>query len=360
MSRPVQEAITSFLELWDREGEPWGEALGHVEEARRLFASLIGARPGEVAVTPGATYGFNALVSMLRLGGNAVAGPANFPTTYYTLHALRRRGVLREVRIVKPQGEVPSLEDWERAIDDETSLVVADHVSWITGYMEDLKALAEVAHRHGAVLVTDAFHSVGVVPVDVKRLSVDGLVVGSYKWLMGPHGAGFAYASPSILDGAEPLLSGWMAIRDGVLDRYARGERLFERPLDIHGLAPAGDARVMEWGTWPILALEGLLASLKHMIMGLDAPGRYESHTRVLVERLMDGLEELGYTLITPRASKAGIVTFRHRDPYQAANMLAGRGIIVSPRPGRIRVSPHFYNTREEIEALLDALGRRW
>ena len=357
LSRPVLEAIEGFARLWAERGEPWDEALEHIVEARRLFADLVGARLEEVAAVPGVTYGYNALLASLPLDGKgkAVAGPYNFPTTYYSLHGLRRRGLLREVVILDSPEPGPSLEEWERAIDDDTVLVVADMVSWVTGKLEDLRALAEIAHSHGAILVTDAFHAVGVIPVDVRRLGVDALLCGSYKWLMGPHGAGFVYVSRDLLDRLDPMLSGWMAVEDGVIDRMLRGEPLFQRPFRVDELRPARDAKVLEWGTWPAIAFEGALAALK-LISRYDAPGRYEGHTRRLVERIMDGVEELGYELITPRDEKAAIVSFRVGEPYELAKALYAHRIVVSPRPGRIRVSPHFYNTMDEVEEFLEAL----
>jgi len=358
LSRPVVEAVEGFLRLWEERGEPWDEALSHIVEARRLFAEMVGASLGEVAAVPGVTYGYNALLASLPLrGGKAVASPYNFPTTYYSLHGLRRRGLLGEVVILDSPEPGPSVENWEKAVDDDTVLVVADAVSWVTGFEEDLREIARIAHEHGAILVSDAFQLVGVKPVDVKRLGVDALLAGSYKWLMGPHGAGFVYASKELLETLDPMLSGWMAVEDSVVERMLRGERLFERPFPIEDLKPARDARVLEWGTWPAVAFEGALAALK-LLRDYDAPGRYEGHTGRLVERLITGLQELGYEVVTPLERRAGIVVFRHRDPYGLAERLAGEGFVVSPRPGRIRVSPHFYNTLEEVELFLDAVKR--
>ncbi|WP_243676372.1 aminotransferase class V-fold PLP-dependent enzyme [Vulcanisaeta distributa] len=93
------------------------------------------------------------------------------------------------------------LEEYEKLIDDNTAVVFVDYVSWITGgYRERIREIAEIAHARGAVLISDAFHAVGVLPIDVTRDGVDVLITGSYKWLLGPHGAGFVYVSDELLN----------------------------------------------------------------------------------------------------------------------------------------------------------------
>lgn len=359
LSRDVVEAIEGFLSLWSREGEPWDEALDHIVEARRMFGELVGAPVDSIAAVPSVTYGINSLLSSIKIpkGSNAVASPLNFPTGIVSLQAMRARGILSEVRLARPSGGRVPVEEYERLVDDRTAVVLVDHVSWITGYSEKLRDVAEIAHSRGALLISDAFHSVGVVPVDVRREGVDALLCGSYKWLMGPHGAGFVYISKDLIERLEPSYSGWMGVEDSVLERKARRERLFERPFNIESFKPARDAKILEWGTWPVISFEGVLASMK-LLKRFEAPQRFESHTSRLVERLFNGIEELGLRLRTPRDSHAAIVTFEHRDPYGLAEKLSRERIIVSPRPGIIRVSPHFYNTIEEVEIFLEKLGK--
>ncbi len=357
LTKDVIDSIESFLRIWNDEGEPWDEVLEHIVESRRLFGSLIGGKLNEIAAVPGVSFGLNALLSSLKLdkGTNAVASSLNFPTGFYTLHALRSRGVLSEVRIAEHSDGYVSLDTYERLIDDKTSIVLVDYVSWITGYRERIREIASIAHEHGAIVIVDSFHATGVVPIDVKADDIDALVCGMYKWLMGPHGAGFVYVREELIDDLEPMLSGWMAIEDSVIKRMLRGERLFERPFNIYEFKPARDATMLEWGTWPAIAFEGALAALKFAIR-FDMPNRYGSHTSKIVRRLMDLLESKGYKLVTPRSSYAAIVSFRHERPYELASHLKSRGIIVSPRPGIIRVSPHFYNTFEEIEKFVDSV----
>lgn len=359
LPRDVIAAINRFIDLWSREGEPWDDALEHIVEARREFGELIGAGVDNVAATPGVTYGLNAILSSIKIkqGSNAVTSPLNFPTGVISLQAMRSRGVLKEVRLTRPRDGYVDIEEYERLIDDRTSIVLVDHVSWITGYRERVREISEIAHKRGAVVIVDAFHSAGVLEIDVKREGIDALLCGSYKWLMGPHGAGFAYISSELLQNLEPMFSGWMGIDDSVIKRKARGEKLFERPFSLEGFYPARDATILEWGTWPVIAFEGALASMR-LLKRFEAIYRYNTHTSRLVERLMDGIEDLGLRLRTPRDRHAAIVTFEHKDPYDLAEKLRSRGIVVSPRPGIIRVSPHLYNTADEIEAFLENLKR--
>ena len=231
----VYERVKWFLDLWREEGEPWREVLEDIVNARREFASLVGAHEDCVAVVPGVTYGLNAVFASLKIkpGSNIVVSPFNFPTSFHTLHAMRRRGLISEVRVVKEYNGSTKLDDYEKLVDDNTVAVVVDYVGWLSGYREDLRAVSEIAHNHGAILVSDAFHAVGVVDVDVEELGVDVLLTGGYKWLMGLHGAGFVYVEKNLLQELEPMFAGWMAIEDSVVERMLRRERLFERPFDI-------------------------------------------------------------------------------------------------------------------------------
>jgi len=360
LSIDVSKAVNAFLEVWSKEGEPWDVALEHIVEARALFADLIGANTDEVAAVPNVTSGLNAILSSLPFGegANAVASPLNFPTGIYTLHALRQRGFLKEVRLARQNaGSIP-LSDYERLIDDRTRVVLVDYVSWLTGFREHVRELAQLAHAHGAYLIVDSFHIVGVMPIDVTKDGIDALVCGAYKWLLGLHGAAFVYVNKALLHEMRPMLAGWHAISDSVIERMQTGMRLFEKPFDIGEFKPAKDAKVLEWGTWPAIAFEGTLAALR-MLRSLEAPRRFEGHTSLLAERLIEGLEREGLRVLTPRERRASIVSFEFDNSYALAEALKRSGIIISARPKLVRVSPHFYNTVEEIDAFLLALKEK-
>jgi len=350
-------AVRGFAERWFLEGEPWDYGLEAVIECKRLFSTLVNASPDEVAAFPGVTYALAILMSSLKLrrDSNIVVSSLNFPTSILLARSMARRGYVREVRVAEARGGLVDLDVYERLVDDSTSVVLVDYVSWLSGYVEDLRELARIAHSHGALLVTDAFHAVGVMPVDVKKLDVDILVTGSYKWLMSIHGAALAYVRSELVEELEPAYAGWMALEDSVVKRMLRGEPEFARPLDVSDVRLAGDASRLEIGTQPLIAFVALRESLK-FILDYDAPALYETHTWRLADRLAESLEDMGYELYTPRERHAAIVTFKHENPQKLVEELEKRRIKVAARPGLVRVSPHFYNTLDDIEKLLEAL----
>ncbi len=355
---PVVDAVKSFSESWAFKGEPWDEGVEALLDVKRLFSNFIGASYYNVAAFPGVTYGLGVILSSLKVKrkSNIVVGSHNFPTSIIMARALERSGVVSEVR------EADALKwgfgVYEKLIDDNTSIVMVDYVGWLSGHVEDIRELSRIAHDHGAILVTDAFHAVGVMPVDVKSLNVDVLITGSYKWLMSIHGAALAYIRGELLESMEPPIAGWMSIEDSIVKRMIRGEPEFERPLETLKIKLAEDASKLELGTQPLIAYVALREALKFLIEH-EATLKYESHTWKLAEELANGLENLDYTLYTPRERHSAIITFKHREPQKLAGELEKEGVKVAARPQLIRVSPHFYNTKEDIYKLLEALERK-
>ena len=353
------EAVMNYVEKWYSNGEPWIEGLEALERSKHRFAELINASYHEVAAFPGLTYGLNTLLSSLKIprGSNIIATDLNFPTSLYTLHAMKRSGLVSEVRIIKSRDGIVSLSDIEKVIDDKTYALVIDHVSWISGYKFDIREISKIAHEKGALVIVDGFHAVGVIPVNVKYLDVDMYLTGTYKWLMSLHGGGFGYVKSEFLEDLTPSYSGWFAIEDSPTHRMRLyGEEMFREPFNIDDLRLSKSASKLEWGTNPLTIFVGVEASL-NFIMKYDAPGKYNIHTEYLVRKLMRGLEELGCKVLTPEESKAAIVVFESRDPYYVQEKMFEKRIVVSARPGIVRISPHFYNSVEDINAVLQTLS---
>ena len=278
----------------------------------------------------------------------------NFPTNVYIWHALKQRGLLSEVRVLKAtDGKVP-LADYERMIDDDTVAVSVDYVSWVKGGRENIPAVTEIAHRHGALMLVDAFHALGVMPIDVRSLDVDVLVSGTYKWLMGPHGAAYLYVKHELLDELEPSIVGWHGISDSVIARVRGGEDVFGRPFELSRTEPAKDATRFEWGTWSVISVEGAKAALEFTLK--YPPEERWPLIEKLTERLIDGLRKKGREVMSPleRERRSGIVNFKLENAASVARRLLEEHVVVAPRANMLRISPHFYNTEAEIDSLLE------
>lgn len=350
LPEPVAERVSEFVRKWQEEGEPWEEGVLSMLNSKRLFAEMVGAKREEVASFPSVTYALGMILASLPLKkGKVVLADHNFPTSVLLARSLAARGIAKEVEVVR-------LREMCRAIDEDTSVVMVDHVGWLSGEVVDLQEIAEEAHRRGALLVSDAFHSVGVMPVNVKRLSVDVLVTGSYKWLMSVHGAALAYVREELLDSLSPVFAGWLSVSDSVVERLGRGEPEFARPIDTSSLQLAESGSKLEPGTQSLLSFAALERSLRFLIEN-EAPSLYH-HTRKLAEQVAEGVELLGLRLFSPREGHGAIVSFEHDRPMELAEGLESLGIRVAARPGIVRVSPHFYNNSEDVSRFLEGLER--
>ena len=355
LPQPTVKSIHSFLDEWSREGEPWEKGLRTIMDLKNKVAILLNTQASSLATIPNATTALNAVLATLVLELyssklrelKVVMDSYGFPTNYYTLLQLKKKGFIGEIVLLKKLHSDEKVAELEDAIDRRTSIVIVDHVSWRTGVAVDLEYMSKIAHDHGAFLVTDAFHSVGSIKVDVSNHGPDFLYFGSYKWLMAPHGAGFLHVSSRVWDSIEPLYLGWMGVRDGVLDRIAGGEKLFERELPLWDFEAPLSSNSFEWGTPPLVSFVGLSSSLRLM----EEFGWQHIFERVAnLARIVR--EILGDIALEVRSGEeSGIVIVRLRDPITIATRLKRhRKIIVSARPGFLRVSPHFYNTEEEVE----------
>lgn len=354
----VHSAMRTFLDEWRDYGEKWDAWLLEIVRARELFARLVGASRKEIACVPNVSSGLAAIASALSLKReqNVVLSELNFPTNVYIWHALKRKGLLSEVRILRAKAGGVPLADFEKAIDDKTAAVSLDYVSWINGCKENIKAITQVAHSHGALMLVDAFHAVGVMPVNVRELDVDALTCGTYKWLLGPHGTAFLYVKGETLDRLDPGIVGWHSISDSVIARASSKQETFGRPFDLSGLIPANDATRFEWGTWSVITVVGAKAALEFTLK--YTPQEREPIIKHLNERLVNGLETKGKHITSPLDSerRSGIVTFEVDDAARVSRELQQEGIVVAPRVNTLRVSPHFYNTDHEIDTLLERL----
>lgn len=346
LSDSVRAAYGRYLTDWDERGAPWDYWIEKLEEARASFAGLVGAEPAEVAVQTSLSAGVSALASGLDLRGKkVVVSNYEFPTIGQIWHAQELRGAeVVHVPAAEPGRPIP-LERFAEAIDEETALVSITQVCYRNGALTDVEGVVRLAHEKGALVLLDAYQAAGSLPIDVKALGVDFLATGALKYLLGSAGLGFLYVRGDLIESILPTETGWFADRN-----------IFE--MDIFDYSPAPTAARFQSGTPPIPCLYAGVAGME--LMKEVGIAETREHVLGLTERLIAGMDELGGRVATPREPqhRGALLCIASTDEHALVAALAQEGIVTSSRDGNLRVSPHCYNTAEDIDAVLAALAR--
>src|SRR5438876_386681 len=287
LSDSVRAAYQHYLADWDEKGAPWEYWVERQEAARGAFAGLVNAGPDEIAVTTSLSAGVSALASGLRFTqrSKVVLTDWEFPTIGQIWHAQEARGA-RVVHVPEADNGTIPIEHFERAIDDDTLLVSITHVCYRNGAKIDVEPVVRLARERGALVLLDAYQSVGSLPVDVTALGVDFLAAGVLKYLLGSAGLAFFYCRRDLVQQIAPTATGWFADED-----------IFK--MDIYDYSPAPTARRFEAGTPPVPSIYAGVAGVE--LMQEIGIAETEAHVRELNEQLIAGVEELGGTVVTPR-----------------------------------------------------------
>ncbi len=352
MPLPVQEAAAAFeRDIWMRGTTGFDEAAetGCLEDARDAAAQLLHADRDDVAIVKSATEAFGMFAWWVQPleGTNVVTIDIEHPSTAYPwLRVARETGA--EARLVRVWDDPSSLslDAVAEHVDEETSVIVVSYVQYATGYRFVLRELAELAHEHGALLAVDATQAAGMAPIDVAADDLDLLVAGGYKWLCGPFGAAVCWLRPELREVFDPPFVGWRS----TVDPYT---------FDVRTMPLAPTARSMEYSTMGYGSAVALGRALEYVnALGVE---RVLAHDQALAERLADGLEAFGATVLTPRDDehRGGIVTARYpgHDGEEIAARLNAAGVIVSPRFGATRFSLHYFNDERDVDAALHVLA---
>lgn len=353
MPLPVRRAVQDFEEEIAGRG-----TIGFDDEAearvydgvRTRGARLLGAEPADLAVTTSSSEALAQVAWWLRPGEdrNVVSIDIEFPSVTYTwMRLAQETGV--EVRLARALDDPAALtlEDVAKLVDDRTAAVCVSHVQYATGHLLDLRAIADLAHAHGALAIVDATQSAGMVPIDVRDADVDVLVSGGYKWLCATFGAALCYLHPRVAERFLPPLVGWRSTVD-------------PPAFDATRMPLAEGARRLEYSTVAYPSGIGLGEALEYLLgIGTD---RILEHDLGLADKLATGLEELGGDLISaPReASRGSIVNarFQGRHHERLVDRLIEAGVIAGPRLGGVRFSPHLYNDESDVDRALGELQR--
>ena len=316
------------------------------DETRERFARLVGASNDEIAFIKNTSEGISFIAAGFpwKEGDNLVTANVEFPANIYPWMRLASHGV--EVRMVQAREGRVRKEDVIGACDGKTRLVALSSVEFANGYRNDLPGIGEYCQKQGIFFFVDAIQSLGVIPMDVKAFGIDALAADGHKWMLSPEGIGGFYISRDVMEMVEPVVLGWHSVRN----RF---------DFEQYDFRLSQDARRFEPGSFNAVGLAAFGASLD-LILSVGVERIWE-RVRRLTEETIERALRTGYEVVTPRnpEERSGIVTFRvpGADPQKLWKALISRNAVSSPRNGGIRVSPHFYNTSEEIARFFEILG---
>jgi cysteine desulfurase/selenocysteine lyase len=346
--RPTIKAIASYLADVSQNGSlNFRNWLAVKERTRRLVAGMLGARPEQIAFVRNTSDGLSTVANGLdwRPGDNLVTFRNEFPSNIYPwLRAGDAFGV--EVRMcVERDGRI-DLDELIALIDGKTRLVSVSQVQYASGFRADLERIGRAARAHDALLVVDVIQAMGVVPIDVQSELVDIAAGACHKWLLTPEGVGLLYLSDRAREKIRPTLVGWTSVPN---------------PDDYNNFEQGWSQGTLPWetGTGPAGLIHGLEVSLK--LLNQAGVAAIRDHLETLTDHLCERLQNSDYTVVSSRrpGEKSQIVCIQHTGSRSSLDLyrhLLQRNIVTAPRGDRLRISPHLYNTLEEIDELVEAL----
>jgi len=347
LPKPVADAVRKYVDDFSNFGTTsieWNDG------GKPFFAKLINAKSEEIAFVENTSVGLNVAANVLHYppGSKIITTDLEYPSVVYPW---LRKGLGVRVHYVKNVDGKILLNDVEKAVDDKTVAVAVSHVEYVNGFRHNLRALSEIAHEHGAYLIVDAIQSAGAIQIDAKRDDVDFLTTACYKWLLSPPGAGYLYVKKELIEKFEPPFVGWASVKPEVFETLDF--------WDIWSLRLSETASRFEVGSPSFISLAGATEALKTLLkIGIE---NIERRILKLTDHLIDSIKNLGLKLQTPEETqcRSGIVLSKIHKPKELAETLRHKGIIVSARAHGLRVSPHFYNTEEEIDKLTEEV-KKW
>jgi len=352
----VIEDYTGDLTSMFRGARPWPGGLSEWGKKRlnskKVFAEVVGGVEHCVAFVPNASSGINTAMNMLpfKRGTNVVATDLSFPMCATVVNKQRERGA--KPKFLKNRKGIVTIEQFEKAVNDKTVAVMVDQPSWFNGYLYNLKALSEVCHDHGAKLVVDGTQSIGSLAWEVDRWGVDFVASSTYKWLMGgPYGqaTGFLYVAEALIDEYQPIYVGGQSLTPEENDRNT------EDAFTLYEFKPRKGIERLEIYSRMELSYVAVENSMRVLLA--HGKNNVEKQVRTVDNVLVEELGKKHFRLQTPKEEEKRIyINVQVPDFKEVGKKLAAKGVIVSPRIGGLRISPHFYNNEDEAVALVKNL----
>ena len=348
----ARESMLAYYEAWEHHTSEDAWATSWWELSARVgdrIARILGGASGSVQIQPNASIALASVASCFDFSegkrNKVVTSALDFPSMEYIWDAQRRVGARVEV-VPSEDGITIPLERILDAIDDTTALVALSHVSFRSSYRVDAQAIVERAHRHGALVLLDVYQSAGALELKATDWQVDFLIGGTIKWLCGGPACGYLYVRPDLQNDLQPRLTGWVA--------HAEPFAFAHAPMRYDN-----SVRRFAQGTPNIPALYSVLPGLQ--IIEEVSIKTIEAESRRRTEWMIDFALEQGWKVNSPRDvnERGGSVMIYVEDGPAMVKRLAERRVFVDSRPGvGLRMSPHFFNTDEEVEEAMEILAQ--
>ncbi len=348
MGIPPQRAISAMQKYLESRVEAKGnfeKTLEAFKKIRSNLALLLGGSTESYGFSPSTSHGLNTFAHGIDYpaGSNIVICDLEFPANYVPWqNAARVYG--SELRVVRSKNGSVTHEDMAEKIDENTRVVAVSLVQFGSGYRTDVRRLARIAHEHGAYLVTDIIQAAGWQDIDLEKWDVDFAAAQAAKWLIGPIGAGFVYVKKDIIADVNPRFLGWWSVEK--MHEFEYAERIANP-----------DATKFEIGSPAMIAYVGFKESIK-LLLEIPA-GEREKAALDTGDYLRTRLSEINVEFYEfPEENLSPIVSCQPDNIEELHEELQKNNIHCSVRNGRLRVSPHFYNTQEDVDRLIEKMRR--
>lgn len=348
MPRGVYDSLQHFADTWANRGvRAWGDAWWDLNgKVGDKIAGIINAPLRSVSMHENASIAISILMSSLNFAegrDTIVMDDMTFPTVYYVMKAMLPPHM--KIKLIKTRdGITIPTDEFLDAIDERTALVPISHVLFRSAYIMPVQAIIEKAHQVGAQVMLDGYHSAGIIPVDVSGLNVDFYVGGVLKWMCGGPGGVFLYVRPDLRPEMRPKITGWFA---------------HKRPFafEVDEIELRDDAYRFLNGTFGVASLHSIQPGIDIIAqVGVD---NIRAKSKRQTALLLELAAQAGFDLTAPAnpEERGGTVTINPPHAYEVSRELLARQILIDYREkAGIRVSPHFYNTDEEVRAVITAM----
>ncbi len=322
-----------------------GKWYQQIESIRQLAATFINAKPTEIAFVKNTSEGIAFVANGLswKPGDQVISTRVEYPSNVYPWMDLTQRFGVIHTMLPETDGRIdPTL--LAAAVTPRTRMIALSHIEYASGFQHDLLKIGKLCRELNILLCVDGIQACGAMPVDIRAMNIDFLSADGHKWLLGPEGAGIFYCRQELLSALHPEI-GWMNVENA-------------NDYGAYDFTLRQDARRFECGSHNVPGILGLGASLA-LLQEVGMP-TVTARILGLTQRLVSGLQARGYTVISSRrhGEASGIVSFKsgRHNHDQIVRDLQQRHVIIVEREGRLRASPHFYNTEADIDRLLDGL----